>query len=108
MNKKLNQSAQQVANFMDEVCQNGLSVVIKGECIVCVSCKFNAGDHNEYSRSYQSVLNALEFVPARGGSIWGSDSSTIGGYVALKEGKMVMNKSGANKRFIKALREVLD
>jgi hypothetical protein len=45
----------------------------------------------------------LSMVKARGGSMWGTDGSGVGGYSAMLHGCFTMNISGVSPAFITAL-----
>jgi hypothetical protein len=47
--------------------------------------------------------SVLSLVPLKGGSVWGTDGGSIGGWSALQSGNFVMNKSGEGSRFTTAL-----
>lgn len=67
--------------------------------IVSVSGRFTPNDQAAYivmeSNAYR-LLN--KFRQVRAGSMWGSDSGSVGGGIALESGRFVMNKSGCEKR----------
>jgi len=45
----------------------------------------------------------LSLLPARGGSVWGTDGSGVGGYSAMLHGAFRMNKSGVSDKTIHAI-----
>jgi len=73
------------------------------ENVVVVSKKFPAGDKSAYCAIEDAAYRCLRLVPLKGGSIWGLDSGSIGGAIAIEKGSFHMNKSGSGKRFTSAL-----
>lgn len=72
-------------------CQDGAS-------LITLTCQFEPGNRDEYREIEQAAYNLLGAVSrTKPGSIWGSDSDSIGGHVALTSGSFVMNKSGCRK-----------
>jgi hypothetical protein len=52
---------------------------------------------------YHHILTTL---PHRGGSMWGTDGGSVGGYVALTNGHFEMNLSGVSKVAIRELGKI--
>ena len=65
---------------------------------------FAANDTSAYCAAEDNAYKVLSLAPQRtDGSIWGSDSGSIGGMMALRSGNFRMNKSGVSTRFTKVL-----
>jgi hypothetical protein len=67
--------------------------------IVTVSGSFTPGDASAYitmESNARVILSKFRWV--RAGSVWGTDSGSVGGAVGLKGGYVTMNKSGCEKR----------
>jgi hypothetical protein len=67
--------------------------------IVSVTGTFIPGDRLAYidlERKANEILNMFRQV--RAGSTWGTDSGSVGGALALDDGKFLLNKSGVEKR----------
>ena len=73
------------------------------ENIVTITKRFTPGSQAEFVAIDQEYYSILSMVPARGGSMWGTDGSGVGGYSAILHGLFQMNISGVNKSFIAAL-----
>jgi hypothetical protein len=73
------------------------------EGIVTIRKHFAPGDEAEFVRLDGEYYGLLALVPARGGSIWGTDGGGVGGYSAILHGCFTMNVSGVNKGFAAAL-----
>jgi hypothetical protein len=73
------------------------------EGTVTIRKHFAPGDEAEFVRLDGEYYGLLALVPARGGSIWGTDGGGVGGYSAILHGCFTMNVSGVNKGFAAAL-----
>jgi len=73
------------------------------ENIVTITKHFTPGSQSEFVAIDQEYYGILSMVPARGGSMWGTDGSGVGGYSAMLHGLFQMNISGVSKSFIAAL-----
>jgi len=74
--------------------------------IVTIRKHFAPGDQAAFVRLDGEYYGLLSMVPARGGSIWGTDGSGVGGYSAVLHGEFVMNVSGVSKGFAAALEAI--
>lgn len=78
--------------------------VIGHDGIVTVTAIFAPGDRAAYAEAERSCHRVLSLVrQTRPGSVWGTDSASVGGHVAIEHGVCTMNKSGADKRVAKIL-----
>src|SRR5579862_6776958 len=67
--------------------------------IVTVTGSFTPGDKDAYVKMEADANEILGmFRQVRAGSIWGSDSGSVGGAIGLEKGQFVLNKSGCEKR----------
>jgi hypothetical protein len=67
--------------------------------IVTVSGKFTPGDSDAYVKIEDDAYTILRmFRQVRAGSIWGTDSGSVGGSIALEDGSFHLSKSGVEKR----------
>lgn len=98
----MSQSQDAVKAFVAECRKVGASYSVRG-CVVTVAIHFTAGDGHAYMGAENDANALIALVPARGGSVWGTDGASVGGYAGLREGRMVLNVSGAAKRFTAAL-----
>jgi hypothetical protein len=67
--------------------------------IVSVSGRFTPGDLTAYldmEVKANKILN--KFRQVRAGSQWGTDGGSVGGGLAIQDGRFVLNKSGCEKR----------
>lgn len=75
--------------------------------IVSVAKRFTPGDNDAFAACDMVAPSLLNMLNARGGSRWGTDGGSVGGYSALKRGTFVLNQSGVPKRVVTALRHML-
>jgi hypothetical protein len=73
------------------------------ENVVTITKHFTAGSHQEFVKLDGEYYGILSLVKARGGSMWGTDGSGVGGYSAMLHGVFTMNISGVSQAFIAAL-----
>jgi hypothetical protein len=67
--------------------------------IVSVYGNFTPGDKAAYVTIENRANEILRmFRQVRNGSVWGTDSGSVGGALALGKGKFLLNKSGCEKR----------
>lgn len=72
--------------------------------VLTVRVTFEPGDTDAYIDAERACLAVLRLARAnRPGSIWGTDSGSIGGHIGLKGGYCTLHKSGVAKRVLQAL-----
>jgi len=97
-----------VQEFIKKATEAGFSIVA-GDSIVSITKQFTPGDTKAFAEcdgQYYWILRLVPVVKSRS-SVWGTDGGSVGGYVAIKDGRFVMNKSGVKKAFIKELAAAL-
>jgi hypothetical protein len=76
----------------------GLTITAHDQ-IVTVTGKFTPGDSDAYVKTEDHAHAILRmFRQVRAGSTWGSDSGSVGGAIALENGKFILSMSGVEKR----------
>lgn len=98
----MSQSQIAVKAFFEACAKVRASYQVRG-CVVTVAIYFTPGDGHAYGCAENDAGALIGLIPARGGSIWGTDGASVGGFVGLREGRMVLNVSGVAKRFTAAL-----
>lgn len=69
---------------------------------------FTPGDLDAYTKADSEWYSFVTLIDrTRPGSIWGSTSDGIGGYVAHKNGFYQINMSGGSKRILSAIRKII-
>lgn len=99
---KPNKTQAEVAAFIAACNQHGFTYEVD-ECLVRISKRFTPGDLAAFTACDAAYYEVLRLAPLRGGSVWGTDGGSVGGHVAVKNGRFVMNKSGSGARFLAAL-----
>lgn len=93
----------QAAAVRAEAARYGLRVSAR-DGVVTVYGTFTAGDAEAYARMEANAYAILAMCrQTRAGSVWGTDSGSVGGYVGLKNGYVELKKSGVDKRLAAAL-----
>lgn len=96
-------SPQEAARRFVEECRSaGWSWSAKDR-IVTIRKSFPEGNSDEFVKCDNEAHHILRGVPLRGGSVWGTDGGSVGGYSAMVNGCYVLNKSGSGKAFLAAL-----
>lgn len=88
--------------FVDACRELGWAITLR-ENIVTISKGFTAGSREEFVRLDGEYYGLLSMLKARGGSMWGTDGSGVGGYSAMLHGIFTMNVSGVSQRMIAAI-----
>ena len=89
---------EQVKAIKAEASEMGLKIIYH-DGIVTVRGSFETGDRDAYVKMEGDAYTILRyFRQVRAGSVWGTDSGSIGGHVGLTNGYVTMNKSGVDKR----------
>lgn len=71
--------------------------------VVTITKHFTPGSREQFVALDGEYYGILSMVKARGGSMWGTDGSGVGGYSAMLHGCFTMNVSGVSPSFIAAL-----
>lgn len=100
--------AREIAKIFVEHCQkHNFGISIRNE-VISITTKFEKGNRDTYTQIENQAMSLLHFLKmVRPGSIWGSTSDGIGGYIAIENGNFVLNKSGCSKRVLNAIEKML-
>lgn len=98
-------AATQARSFAEACERDGFSFSVRGD-IVSVTKTFTPGDSDAYVACDGDGPCLLAMVPSSGGSTWGTDGGSVGGMVAIKNGRYRLNVSGVAKRFVNALSKI--
>ena len=92
---------QLAADFVSKCREWGWQWQADGD-VVTVIKRFPAGDSQAYAIADGEGYDLLSMCPLRGGSVWGTDGGSVGGFVGLQGGYYKINKSGSGgKQFCK-------
>lgn len=97
-----NKTTEAARKFTEAARSAGWSISTRGT-IVTITKRFTPGSCEEFTELDSEYYDLLSMVTARGGSIWGTDGSGVGGYAAMQSGVFTMNVSGVSAAFIAAL-----
>jgi hypothetical protein len=75
--------------------------------IVTITKHFAPGDNAAFVQLDGEYFDLLSRLPARGGSMWGTDGSGVGGYSAMLHGTFTMNLSGVSKVAVRTIYGIL-
>jgi hypothetical protein len=90
------------ANFAAAAREAGWKITTRDN-IVTITKHFTPNSRDEFVKLDGEYYGILSMVKARGGSMWGTDGSGVGGYSAMQNGCFTMNVSGVSQAFIAAL-----
>lgn len=92
--------------FRSKVSELGFTFTISesGE-IVRIHKSFEKGNMDEFVKCDMNAPWLLSMIPTSGGSMWGTDGGSVGGYSAVLHGNFTMNVSGVKKRFVTELKK---
>ena len=90
------------ARFIRECHAAGWRVDVQGQTVT-IRRHFAPGDKSAFCDCDASACGLLASLPGRGGSTWGTDGGSVGGYVALTNGEYVLNRSCVAKRVAAAV-----
>lgn len=87
----------------DTATKAGVSLRGSHGTVMTASVQFAPGDRAAYAAAEAACLRVLALVPMlRPGTVWGTDSGSVGGAAGLREGLCRMNKSGVSSRLVTA------
>lgn len=99
-------SALDQAKQFAEACRaDGWSYEVRGS-VVSIQKQFAPHDRDAYTACDMFAYDILQLAPLTGGSVWGTDGGSVGGYAGLSGGYYRLNKSGNGKRFLAALEKL--
>jgi hypothetical protein len=107
MNATKNSPKNAAHDFAAACSRNGWNILIKGEQTVAICKQFAANDRDAFVSCDGDYYDLLTILPARGGSMWGTDGGSVGGYVAMTSGTFVMNQSGISKVAVRELDKIV-
>lgn len=101
-------SAKIANEIIDAAYGKGWKISVERNEIFRATKSFTPGDLDDYHEADSEWFSFLSKLPrTRPGSIWGTTSDGIGGYVGHKNGRYEINMSGGDKRILKAIAKEL-
>ncbi len=92
--------------FMQRCRSNQVAIEVRGADILTLSKRIPIGDGLAFADA-ESDCSIIYDLPGGCGSVWGTDGGSIGGMVAMQTGRFKLNRSGVQKRILKAIREAM-
>lgn len=76
--------------------------------VLTVETTFTPNDSDAYLKAESDASQLLRMIRmVRPGTVWGTDSASVGGHAGLTGGYVRMNKSGVELRVLNALRKLV-
>ena len=85
-------------------CQKNEITIERCENILTLTKRIPIGDSLAFADA-ETDCSIIYDLPGGCGSVWGTDGGSIGGMTALNTGRFRLNRSGVQKRILKAIRE---
>lgn len=99
---------QTAETIITEARQWGFQVEVDNDLgILTVGITFGVNDTVAYylaEADANALLRMIRMV--RPGTVWGTDSASVGGHAGLTGGYMRLSKSGVDKRVLRAIRKI--
>ena len=93
--------------IVSKVRELGMQLSVSG-CVATVQKTFTPNDKSAYCNAESDAYTILGMIKrTTSGSIWGTDSGSIGGHVGLTGGYVSMHKSGCSKILLKQIAKLL-
>lgn len=92
--------------FVQSCRNNQVAIEIRGSDILTLSKRIPIGDGLAFADA-ESDCSIIYDLPGGCGSVWGTDGGSIGGMVAMQTGAFRLNRSGIQKRILKAIKEAM-
>jgi hypothetical protein len=89
-----------------EACSRHGFVVTRNDSVLTIERRFTPGDKEAFTGCDMVAGSILGLSHARGGSQWGTDGGSVGGYSGLQKGHFYLNQSGVPVSFTKALKKL--
>jgi hypothetical protein len=94
--------------FLNACSRQGWTVRADEEAnIVTITKHFAPGDNAAFVQLDGEYYGLLSMLPRRGGSMWGTDGSGVGGYSATLHGCFTMKASGVSKVAVRTICGIL-
>jgi hypothetical protein len=96
-------------SFIESLAKTGVTIteLRPSQGFIKVTKRFTPGSGEGYTNA-ESECSILYSIPkGEPGSVWGTDGGSIGGMVGMRNGQMVLNRSGCSKRFLAKVEKLL-
>ena len=86
--------------FIAKCAELGVSIERAHGGLITLTKRFTPGDTAAFAAAETDVSILYDVPTAGDGSTWGTDGGSMGGMVAIKDGRMRLNRSNVSKRFV--------
>jgi len=93
----------QIASDFVAHCRKNEIIIERCENILTLTKRIPIGDGLAFADA-ESDCSIIYSLPGGCGSVWGTDGGSIGGMTALNTGRFRLNRSGVQKRILKAIK----
>jgi hypothetical protein len=94
----------EIAAYFVAHCRKNEITIERCENILTLTKKIPIGDGLAFADA-ETDCSIIYELPGGCGSVWGTDGGSIGGMTALNTGRFRLNRSGVQKRVLKAIRD---
>jgi hypothetical protein len=93
----------EIAAYFVAHCRKNEITIERCENILTLTKRIPIGDGSAFADA-ETDCSIIYDLPGGCGSVWGTDGASIGGMTALNTGRFRLNRSGVQKRVLKAIR----
>lgn len=94
--------------FVATAAKYGWIVSRASGCLVTIEKSIKKDDMEDFVKADGEYYFILGVIPQTSpGSTWGTDGGGVGALSAVKNGRMVMNRSGLNRNVVKAVAKLI-
>jgi hypothetical protein len=98
-------SPSEVAVHFVAHCKKNEIIIERCEDILTLTKRIPIGDSLAFADA-ESDCSIIYDLPGGCGSVWGTDGGSIGGMSAFNTGRFRLNRSGVQKRVLKAIKSI--
>lgn len=94
--------------FVSRVKELGWTVSRSADCHIEITKQIKIRDFDDLTKADGEYGELVDMIPLTGGSVWGTECGSVGGYIAFETGRFSINKTGfGGKRFTQAVERLL-
>jgi hypothetical protein len=101
----LKKTPAEIASDFVAHCRKNQIIIERCDNILTLTKRIPIGDGLAFADA-ESDCSIIYDLPGGCGSVWGTDGASIGGMSALNTGRFRLNRSGVQKRILKAIKAV--
>jgi hypothetical protein len=101
--RTLKKTPAEIATYFVAHCRKNEIMIERCENILTLSKRIPIGNSLAFADA-ETDCSIIYELPGGCGSVWGTDGASIGGMSALNTGRFRLNRSGVQKRILKAIK----